>query len=243
MHETRIVMGMPITLVSVKSNSTITKLFQRVYDFFTYVDDKYSPYRTTSDISKINRLELNVDSYDDELQAIEKLAERTRLDTLGYFNIWHKGNYDPSGIVKAWAIDKVVQILAKSMDDFYIDAGGDIQTYGTNGDGRPWRIGIRNPFNRDENVGIVHLQGEAVATSGTAIRGQHIYNPLSIEPIKSIVSISVVASNIIDADRMATAAFAMGRDGINFIERLDGYEGYLIDDLGIATQTTGWHKY
>jgi len=41
------------------------------------------------------------------------------------------------------------------MKHFFIDAGGDIHISGANADGKPWRVGIRNPFNRFENVKIL----------------------------------------------------------------------------------------
>ena len=74
------------------------------------------------------------------------------------------------------------------------------------------------------------MKDEGVATSGTYIRGLHIYNPRGgNEPVSDIVSLTVIGPNIHDADRFATAAFAMGAAGINFIEQLPGYEGYIID--------------
>jgi len=35
----------------------------------------------------------------------------------------------------------------------------------------------------------------------------------------------------------------MGKDGIFFIEDLEGFEGYSIDKKGIATMTTGFQNY
>ena len=49
--------------------------------------------------------------------------------------------------------------------------------------------------------------------------------------------------NVLEADRFATAAFAMGREGIHFIESLKGFEGYAIDAKGIATMTSGFEVY
>ena len=46
-----------------------------------------------------------------------------------------------------------------------------------------------------------------------------------------------------DADRYATAAFAMGTTGIEFIEEMDGFEGYQIDATGRATLTSGFKEY
>jgi thiamine biosynthesis lipoprotein len=83
-----------------------------------------------------------------------------------------------------------------------------------------------------------------VATSGTYARGRHIYNPKAAEPLTDeIVSLTVVGPDIYEADRFATAAFAMGAAGIQFIEQLDGFEGYQIDRQGQATLTTGFKDY
>jgi thiamine biosynthesis lipoprotein len=52
----------------------------------------------------------------------------------------------------------------------------------------------------------------------------------------------VIGPNVYDADRFATAAFAMGRNGIEFIEKLAGFEGYLIDQERQATYTSGFER-
>lgn len=102
------------------------------------------------------------------------------------------------------------------------------------------KVGIRNPFKLDDVIKVVCLNGQGIATSGTYLRGQHIISPLkSNTPITEIVSLSVVGPNIYEADRFATAAFAMGKAGINFIENLSGFEGYMVDNKGIATYTNG----
>ena len=69
------------------------------------------------------------------------------------------------------------------------------------------------------------------------------------EEFCDIVSLSVIGPNIYEADRFATAAFAMGRKGIEFIENLNVdsgprmFEGYMIDSKGIATMTSDFDKY
>ncbi len=83
-----------------------------------------------------------------------------------------------------------------------------------------------------------------IATSGSYRRGQHIYNPHNANaPLTEIVSISVIGPNVYEADRFATAAFAMGKQGINFIENLKGFEGYMINKDGIAVQTSDFVRY
>jgi len=89
-------------------------------------------------------------------------------------------------------------------------------------------------------VGVAH---EGVATSGTYIRGNHIYNPISKKPADAIASLTVIGPNIYEADRFATAAFAMGPSGITFVESLEGFEAYMVDNNRIATFTSGFERY
>jgi FAD:protein FMN transferase len=243
MKQTRLLMGMSITIEVVDDTVTQDDL-DKVFAYFVSVDDTFSTYKATSEISKINRGELLVAQYSEDMKTILALSEQTKKDTRGYFDIQHNGMYDPSGIVKGWAIQNAAHMLeAWGFRHFYVDAGGDIQVSG-NKEGRPWRVGIRNPFNRTEHVKVLALTNRGIATSGTAIRGQHIYDPYNPNTmLLEVVSITVIGPNIYEADRFATAAFAMGKKGIQFIEKLAGFEGYMIDAHARATFTSGFERY
>lgn len=242
MERTELIMGMPITLRFAHAKD-ITHA-DDIFTFFTQVDERYSTYKPTSEISRINA-GLPQSDWSDEMQQVLQLCEQTRQQTNGYFNMERKGKRDPSGLVKGWAIQRAADMLqARGVHDFYVDAGGDIQTHGVNEHGKPWRIGIRNPFNRDQIIKTVHVSGQAVATSGSYIRGQHVYNPHDPDaPLKEIMSITVIAPNIFDADRFATAAFAMGRPGITFIDSLPAFAGYMVDAGGTATMTRTFKRW
>ena len=243
MQQTRLLMGMPIT-VEIVDGSASNQDFDAMYDYFTYVDNTYSTYKTDSEIMRINR-GLPKSRWSKEMQAVLDLCEQTKQATDGYFDIAHNGQLDPSGIVKGWAINNAAQLLKKrGFKNFYIEAGGDIQVNGKNSHGKPWSIGIRNPFNRAEIIKTITVGSEGVATSGTYIRGQHVYNPhRPQQDIEDIVSLTVIGPDIYNADRFATAAFAMGKHGISFIETLDGYEAYMVDANHMATLTSGFERY
>jgi len=243
MKETRILMGMPVTIEIVDGTEAVV---EKIFDYFAAVDERFSTYKKTSEISAINRGALKKEQWSEDMRTIFALAEETKRATDGYFDIARAdGTYDPSGIVKGWAIWNAARMIESGGDkNFYVDAGGDVQTHGRNAEGTQWSVGIKNPWNEKENVKIVHLSGEGIATSGTYVRGLHIYNPKrSYEPANDIMSLTVVGPNVYEADRFATAAFAMGRAGIEFIERLDGFEGYMIDGEKIATMTGGFEQY
>lgn len=237
-------MGMHIT-IEIVNQKVKQEDFNAVFAYFDHIDKQFSPYKQTSEVTKINNGLLKYNHYSPEMQEVLRLSEQTKQESNGYFDVFRNGILDPSGLVKGWAIWNACFLLKdRGFANYYIDAGGDIQVAGKNERGNPWTVGIRNPFNYSEVVKVVTLNNEGIATSGTSLRGQHIYNPHrhGME-ITDIISLTVISKNVYEADRFATAAFAMGEKGISFIENLSGFEGYMIDKHGIATYTSGFNKY
>jgi thiamine biosynthesis lipoprotein len=238
------IMGMPITIAiefpisnTQFSNENTERDIEKVFDYFRYVDEKYSPFKDTSEVAKLNRGE----KVSKEMKEILKLAQDLKKQTGGYFDIRRPdGKNDPSGIVKGWAIKNAAQILKKAgYKKFFVDAGGDAEIAGRN-----WKWGIRNPFNKSQIVKVLSLSNCGIATSGTYERGQHIYDPIGKKAeILDIVSLTVIGPNVFNADCFATPAFAMGKVGIGLIEAREGLEGYMIDKDGVATMTSGFKKY
>jgi FAD:protein FMN transferase len=244
MRDTRILMGMPITVEIVGARDATT--IEAVFAYLHHVDARFSTYKDNSEISAFNRGEVLPANLSAEMKEVLRLSAITRDQSKGFFEIRKTdGSLDPSGIVKGWAINNAAKIIRSSAhSDFFIEAGGDVQSRGMNEEGCEWRIGIRSPFHSDEIIKVVTPRGQGMATSGTYVRGQHIYNPHKpANLIEDIVSLSVIGPDILEADRFATAAFAMGAQGIYFIENLSGFEGYMVDAQGIATQTTGFGAY
>jgi FAD:protein FMN transferase len=251
MKKTEWIMGMPITICLADKSKTPEaegEAIKKVFDYFIYVDNTFSTYKEESEISRINRKEIKESDFSEDMKTVFALSEKTKQETNGYFNILTpEGLFDTNGLVKGWSIYNAANILSKlAFQNFYVDAGGDIEARGKNEKGEVWSVGIRDPFRADKNqiVKKVFIKDCGMATSGTYLRGQHIYNPFAgRKPLNDIISITVIGPNVYEADRFATAAFAMGKEGINFIEQLDGFEGYSIDAKGIATETSGFEKF
>ena len=237
-------MGMPIEIEIVAD--TARDALEDAFAYFVSVDEKFSTYKVDSEISQINQGEITFRDASAEMREVFEIAEKTREETHGYFNIrCPDGSLDPSGIVKGWAIKEAARrVAARGIQSFFINAGGDIASLGADAAGKSWSVGIKNPFKQDEIVKVIYPKGKGVATSGSYIRGAHIYNPLHpAEELKDIVSITVIGPNVLDADRFAAAAFAMGKNGVAFIESLHGFEAYAIDKEGIATLTSGFSNF
>lgn len=215
-----------------------------VFSYLDSIDRRFSTYKRDSEISALNRGSVSEPS--PEMREIFAIAERTKLETGGFFDIRRPdGALDPSGVVKGWAILNAARLLtSRGCEDFYVDAGGDIQPSGKNDAGKEWTVGIRNPFAGSGIIKVIRPGGSGVATSGSYERGGHIYNPHAPgTELDAIISITVLGPDVLEADRFATAAFAMGRRGIGFIESLAGFEGYAVDKDGIATMTSGFESY
>jgi FAD:protein FMN transferase len=233
-------MGMPVTVQVVDAEADEQALGQ-VFNEFRLLDRTFSPFLVDSEVSRINRGELKPENAGELVNQAIDLCHLYEQATEGYFSAWISGRFDPSGLIKGWAIDRACSILDRyGFLDYFIDAGGDVQTRGRNVDRGPWRVGVRHPVERDKVACVVLASGLAVATSGTYEKGEHILDPHSGKPVNAWLSFTVVGPDILQADIFATACFAMGITGLEFIARVRGYEAYAIDAQLRAAYTAGF---
>lgn len=240
------IMGMPITIDMVGNTDAIHTAIDDIFHFFELVDMRFSTYKEDSEIMHINNGLIASAEWSAEMNEVFECAAETKRLTYGYFNIEREDGFiDPSGIVKGWSIHKASDMLRdRNIHQFSIEVAGDIEVGENNEHEEIWRIGIRNPFNLSETVKRVGLRNAGIATSGNYVRGNHIYNPHNYtSSIREVVSMSVIGPNVYEADRYATAAFAMGTEGIDFIESIPGLEGYVIWSDGTATPTSRFNTF
>jgi thiamine biosynthesis lipoprotein len=237
------VMGMPIT-VDVRDADASADVLDEIYSDLVRIDRLFSPFLPESEVSRIRDGGLAVDHAGPLLHEVLELCRAFERDTDGYFDSWYGGKLDPSGVVKGWAIARAAATLdARGYRDYFIDAGGDVRTRGHSAPGAPWRVGIRHPVERDKVARVILATDLAVATSGTYEKGPHIYDPHTGAPATELISMTVVGPSILEADVYATAAFAMGLAGLEFIERRPGYEAYAIDKELRGQWTTGFDDF
>ena len=237
------IMGMPVAVHVVDARAGIADV-EAAFDYLRLVDSVFSTYRPDSETERLNSGELATDEASEDMRLVLGLCERTRIQSDGYFDARYRGPLDPSGVVKGFAILGAADLLrGRGFSSFVVDAGGDIQTCGTNLAGQKWRIGIQDPFEPTRLVSVVYLSGQGVATSGTYARGAHIYDPVHGRPATGVASMSVIARDVCEADRFATAAFAMGEQGIVFLEKLPGIEGLMVRLDGSMYCTTSFPGY
>lgn len=240
--QTQLVMGMPIT-VAVVDNPNQADI-DTVFGWFRGVDMQFSPFKASSEVSRLASGELDRQDASGLMREILARCQAAERDTNGYFSAWYNRRLDPSGLVKGWSIRQAADLLiSHGHRHFYIEAGGDITAHGHNPEDHPWQVGIRHPRDLDKVVKTIKLSDQAIATSGTYIRGHHIYNPLTHRPVHHFLSLSVIGPDIETADILATAAFAMGAEGLDFLQTRPDYEGLAITNQLTGISTPGFDRY
>lgn len=145
-------------------------------------------------------------------------------------------------IGKGYAADKTRDLM-KSMGvkAGIIDASGDISTWGTQPDGKPWAIGINNPFNDHKMAAILYFKENSVTTSGSyekyaEIHGKrysHIMNPKTGYPSTGLTSVTITGPNAIMSNGFSTSVMVLGeKEGLKLLKQFPEYHYLLITDKG-----------
>jgi thiamine biosynthesis lipoprotein len=138
---------------------------------------------------------------------------------------------DLGAVAKGFAVDMAARELAP-LENFAIDAGGDLYLGGRNERGEPWSVGIRHPRDEKQLLDTLRVSNTAVCTSGDYERvtdaGHHIVDPRAGVSATAVASVTVVAPVAMVADGLATAAFVLGpARGIELLER-HGVQGLIV---------------
>ena len=206
-------------------------------DWLADIDARFSPYRATSEVSRLGRGEIELDDASPDVRFVLTRCEALRVETGGFFDVRGpglRGGLDPSGYVKGWAVEEAAHILeAAGARNYTINAGGDVILRGRPAPDRAWIVGIRHPLEVDQVVARLAIEPGlghwAVATSGLYERGEHIVSPPTGRRPEGLLSMTVAGPSLALADAYATAAFAMGGDGLAWLAARPDYAGYAID--------------
>lgn len=234
-------MGLPVSLLvrgPAPDSDRVATAVAQVYAELRDVDAVFSLYRSDSTLSRLARGEPVVRT--PEIIEVEQRCEQARVATGGAFDPRRPdGAWDPSGLVKGWAAERASRHLAALEDhDWCLNAGGDVQVGSPSGE--PFMVGIEDPTDRTRVLAVVERRSGAVATSGTAARGAHLYDPATGGPAQELASVTVVGPSLAAADVLATAAYVRGPAGLALVEAVEDYEALLVGLDGAQCSTTGW---
>ena len=220
-----------VHIADVVPQETADVAWESVGVFLRDIEDRFSTFLPTSEISRINAGELHM--LDASPDVVEVLDACTWLEHLsdGVFNVRRpNGSIDPAGFVKGWAAERAASLLVEAgLQNFYLRIGGDIQTHGVQATGEKWRVGIVDPHNATRIRSYVDIpENWAVATSGTAERGQHIWGKDAQPASTQFSSMTVIGPHLMWADAFATIGFALGNGGIEWVEKFPDYTAFTL---------------
>jgi len=244
------IMGLPISVHMRGPDPSLPGVEERVAALFADLrraDAIFSPYRDDSDLSRWERGELAPADADPLLAHVFELCEEARERTAGWFDarrlpdpVTGASRYDPSGLVKGWAVQRAAERLRDLAGyGWCVNAGGDVLLHAPD-DQPAWRVGVEDPADPRAILRVVERRDGAVATSGSAHRGAHIIDPHTGQPATGVRSVTVVGPELLWADVYATAAAAWGPWALDWLETLTGYAALVVSASGLQQATGDW---
>jgi thiamine biosynthesis lipoprotein len=233
-------------IVPIKVNNEVFELVERAIKISKLTDGAFDiSYASMDKIWKFDGSMKEMPTPEAIKKSVERIGyEKIILDTKNK-TIFLKDagmKLGLGGIGQGYIADKVKEVLqAKGCTAGIVNVSGDINTWGSQIDGKPWTVGIVNPVNKNKVFATFPLIDSAVETSGSYekyvtfnnIRYSHIIDPRTGYPATGVVSVSVFAKQTEIADALATGVFVLGVEvGLNLINQLKGIECIIVDDKG-----------
>ncbi|MEO6204463.1 MAG: FAD:protein FMN transferase [Mycobacteriales bacterium] len=237
------IMGLPVSVLArgggagaPEADAAVLRLFALLHD----VDRRFSPYLEDSDVGRIQRGELELADAEPEVIEVDARCRAAVELTEGLFDpVTPTGRWDPSGLVKGWAAERAFGLLDAAAVDWCLNVGGDVLVRSLSGE--PFQVGIQDPCDAQRVCATVGLNAGAVATSGTAARGAHLYDPRSRgTAAPTWLSVSVTGPSLETADILATAAYVAGPSWLETLGRAPGYAGLAINGDGEQCASANW---
>lgn len=208
-------MAMPfeVLLEGVTDQDAAARAVESFHQDLLWANDVFSLWDADSVLSRHLRGELTLEECPGEVREVLESCEWYRDRTGGAFDARKPGGpLDPTGLVKSWAVARAVWRLDAVASDWMVGASGDVLTRGGERE-----IGIADPRVQGNPQGtdvidVVRLgpARPALATSGGAQVVDHIWDPVTGEPARHFMQVSVVGTDFVSCDAWATAICAGG---------------------------------
>ncbi|MBW2601851.1 MAG: FAD:protein FMN transferase [Deltaproteobacteria bacterium] len=153
------------------------------------------------------------------------------------------------GIAKGYIIDCGARVLKHhGIKHGLINAGGDICAIGGKDSTAPWRVAVQSPEKDGSYADVITMVNGAIATSGNyevyfdkEKLYHHIVSPNSGRSPLESSSVTVLASNVMDADALSTSVFVLEPVvGKRFIEKMPKTECLILTCSGTRVSSGGW---
>jgi thiamine biosynthesis lipoprotein len=160
------------------------------------------------------------------------------------------GQIDLGGIIKGYAVDKVVGVLHKNgIKSGVVTVGGEIRALGRKPDGTSWLLGVQNPRQKgpdDQVIATLELSDKALSTSGDyiryfekdGVRYHHLLDPKTGYPSHQCGSATIVADDNTTTDGFSKLFILGPEKGLAVAKKL-GFDVLFIDCKGQIVMSDG----
>jgi thiamine biosynthesis lipoprotein len=260
-EETRLAMGGPFRITTAGGDlgmlkSAVKAAFEEVWR----LERLMTIYQPESEISGLNRLgeamlslecsevlqksiyysECTEGAFDvtmGDFKNIEVASKTVRFRKAGM-------TVDLGAIGIGYAVDQAINVLKTArVKSALVDGGGEVKALGTKSKGLSWRVGIRDPFQKNRFIKVIGLEDASISTSGNYIT-PHIVDPRTGSKPQGLASATIVTADATMADALSTAAFVLGpKAGLELIEKTPDVEGLLMTSTGEIIESSGLQIY
>ena len=228
---------------AVKVDSELFQLIQRALKISKLTDGAFDiSYASMDKIWKFDGSMTKMPSEEAITKSVEKVGYENIVLDIEKQTVFLKLKGMKIGfgaIGKGYAADKAKSLLMSSgVVAGIINASGDLNTWGTQPNGKKWMVAIVNPLNKEKVFSWMPVTNSAVVTSGNYekyitfndVLYSHIIDPRTGYPATGILSVTIFTKNAELADALATSVFVMGEEaGLNFINQLKGVECIIVN--------------
>ena len=155
---------------------------------------------------------------------------------------------DLSTVGEGYAADHLARLMEQEgISRYLVSVGGALVSRGMNGEGKPWRVAIQKPTDRENAVqAIVDINGHGISTSGSyrnyyeldGKRISHVIDPQTGQPIThKLVSVTVIAPTALEADGWDTGLMVLGPEIAQQVVHEEGLAVYMIVKEGEGFKT------
>jgi thiamine biosynthesis lipoprotein len=155
---------------------------------------------------------------------------------------------DLGGIAKLYILRAGMNTLAaQGIERALVNGGGDVVAR-AHAQGKPWRVGIRDPRKSEALLGVLEVRNGFVVSSGDyeryfikdGKRYHHILDPRTGYPVDGPQHVTLVSEKIEEVNGVSTSIMVLGADlGRLLIERTKGLDGLIVDRDGTRWVSAG----
>ena len=239
------IMGLPMSIHvrgPLAREAAVEWAVDAAFDELRADDAMFSTWQRDSPVSRIRDGRDSLVDAHPRIRRVAALCELAGQRTGGAFSAWLPDPYrtvrfDPTGLVKGWAVERVAAAFDDELAsdaarpdgegpgsarrdpaldlDRYVGLGGDLDLRVARPEQPAWRVGVADPARPGEVLATLGVRDGAVATSGTAERGTHLWDPRTGGAADAgLASVTVVGRSLAWADAIATALFVAGEAAV-----------------------------